>query len=541
MAKIKRLKDKDGVMHTLGDADVAAYESTLSGAATNVPYSSAVKAYADGVGTTAATNLATHANNQNNPHNVTKAQVGLGNVDNKSSATIRGEITKANVTSALGFTPIDSAKMGVASGVATLDTDGKVPAAQLPAYVDDVIEGYLYNGKFYQDSAHTIEITAMAGKIYTDLTTNKTYRWSGTQYTEISASLTLGETSSTAYRGDRGKTAYDHSQVSGDSTVHHTHSNKALLDTYEQTETDLADAVSKKHSHSNKAELDKIADGDKAKWDAKQGALKFDGTYNASTNKAATVSSVTSRIQALDATKESTDGTNVQVKVTETDGKITAVNITTDNTESKNNKVTSWSTTTSDTNYPSEKLVKTALDGKQPSGSYKTTQTAKTDPTASGTTITAIDTISQNANGEITATKKTIRSASATQSGVMSSTHYSKLEGVATGATKVESSTTNGNIKINGTEAAVYTHPAGTATAAAAKKVGMDALGHVVLGAALAKSDIGLGNVENKSSATIRSEITSTNVTTALGFTPMANTVGLTVGNDDDGYYFELS
>lgn len=48
----------------------------------------------------------------------------------------------------------------------------------------------------------------------------------------------------------------------------HTHSNKALLDTYTQTEANLADAVTKKHAHSNKTELDKIASGDKAKWDA---------------------------------------------------------------------------------------------------------------------------------------------------------------------------------------------------------------------------------------------------------------------------------
>lgn len=67
----------------------------------------------------------------------------------------------------------------------------------------------------------------------------------------------------------------------------------------------------------------------------KQDPITFDGTYNASTNKAATVSSVTSRIQALDATVTSSDGSNVQVKVTETDGKITAVNITTDNTATK--------------------------------------------------------------------------------------------------------------------------------------------------------------------------------------------------------------
>lgn len=44
--------------------------------------------------------------------------------------------------------------------------------------------------------------------------------------------------------------------------------NKALLDTYDQTNADIKDAVSKKHSHANAAELDKIATGDKAKWDA---------------------------------------------------------------------------------------------------------------------------------------------------------------------------------------------------------------------------------------------------------------------------------
>lgn len=48
----------------------------------------------------------------------------------------------------------------------------------------------------------------------------------------------------------------------------HTHANKALLDTYTQTEANLADAVAKKHVHTNATELDKIADGDKAKWDA---------------------------------------------------------------------------------------------------------------------------------------------------------------------------------------------------------------------------------------------------------------------------------
>lgn len=105
---------------------------------------------------------------------------------------------------------ISSTEKGAANGVAELDSNGKVPSSQLPSYVDDIIEGYYYNGKFYKEAAHTTEITGETGKIYVDLASEKTYRWGGSEYVEISASLALGETSSTAYRGDRGKAAYDH-------------------------------------------------------------------------------------------------------------------------------------------------------------------------------------------------------------------------------------------------------------------------------------------------------------------------------------------
>jgi hypothetical protein len=89
-------------------------------------------------------------------------------------------------------------------------------------------------------------------------------------------------------------------------------------------------------------------------------ALTPKGTFEAFAKAA----DITTAIDGLDSTVTSSDGTNIQVKVTETNGKITAVNITTDKTEDKNNKVTSWSTTTTNTHYPSEKLVKDSLDGK---------------------------------------------------------------------------------------------------------------------------------------------------------------------------------
>lgn len=84
--------------------------------------------------------------------------------------------------------------------VPTLDTNGKILETYLPSYVDDVVEGYYYNGKFYTTSAHTTEITAETGKIYVDLPSNTTYRWGGTTYVPITnpVDIMTGATASTA-------------------------------------------------------------------------------------------------------------------------------------------------------------------------------------------------------------------------------------------------------------------------------------------------------------------------------------------------------
>lgn len=89
---------------------------------------------------------------------------------------------------------------GQPGGLAELDSIGKVPAAQLPSYVDDVLE-FSTKDQFPQ--------TGETGKIYVAKDTNLTYRWTGTQYLEISQSLALGETPSTAYPGDKGKANRD--------------------------------------------------------------------------------------------------------------------------------------------------------------------------------------------------------------------------------------------------------------------------------------------------------------------------------------------
>lgn len=94
------------------------------------------------------------------------------------------------------------------SGKADL-IDGKVPSTQLPSYVDDVLE---------YTNLESFPLTGEAGKIYIAIDTNKTYRWSGSAYVEISESIVLGETSSTAYRGDRGAAAYAAAITNVDST-----------------------------------------------------------------------------------------------------------------------------------------------------------------------------------------------------------------------------------------------------------------------------------------------------------------------------------
>lgn len=262
MSILKKIKDKTGTIHDLGDSRVDAFETELSGAEHNVPYSPAVLAKTNAI----EASVSSHIGNTANPHKVKKEQIGLANVENKSSTQIRSEITKENVTNALGYTPIDESRIGAANGVASLDASGRIPASQIPGGFDNIEE---------YDNLAAFPTTGEEGKIYVAKDTNLTYRWTGSQYVEISPSLALGETATTAYRGDRGKVAYDHSKVSGNSTIHHTHANKELLDTYKQTEADLANAVSKVHDHGNKDVLDGITSDKVNSWDGKEDAFEI--------------------------------------------------------------------------------------------------------------------------------------------------------------------------------------------------------------------------------------------------------------------------
>ena len=170
------------------------------------------------------------------PGSVTRGAIAPGAVDNTPTAGSNNLITSTAVAAAIkaiqtvvlenkeltdaelqniintanGLTDavndrIPISEKGMYGGVATLGEDGRVPASQLPGFVDDVKEGYLFEGKFYRDAEHTDPMEPQGDVIYIDLSTDKEYRWGGTKYAQISESLALGETAETAYAGSKGK------------------------------------------------------------------------------------------------------------------------------------------------------------------------------------------------------------------------------------------------------------------------------------------------------------------------------------------------
>lgn len=184
--KVWRVKDASGsleqvlvetsaeqvtVVDAAGKLTSTNVEDALQELATNISNAGKVDDVKDANGNSIVTNKVA---------NLSKEAVSLGNVTNDAQ--------------------VKRSEMGSASGVATLDTAGKVPSSQLPSYVDDVLE--------YANKA-SFPTTGESGKIYVAQDTNLTYRWSGTAYVEISPSLALGETSSTAYAGDKGKANAD--------------------------------------------------------------------------------------------------------------------------------------------------------------------------------------------------------------------------------------------------------------------------------------------------------------------------------------------
>lgn len=137
---------------------------------------------------------------------LTKSDVGLSNVTNDAQ--------------------VKRSEMGVAGGVATLDSSGLVPASQLPSYVDDVVEVYATytineDGTFsdialYSDSDHTTAITGETGKIYQNIGgTSYQFRYTGSSYAVVGQPTVIGTVTGTAFDGAKGQVAYKHAQAKG--------------------------------------------------------------------------------------------------------------------------------------------------------------------------------------------------------------------------------------------------------------------------------------------------------------------------------------
>ena len=148
---------------------------------------------------------------------------------------------------------------GANNGIAELDSSGKVPSSQLPSFVDDVVD---------YATLSAFPVTGESGKIYVALDTNLTYRWSGSVYVEISPSLALGETSASAYRGDRGKIAYDHSQLTSGNPHNVTKSDVGLSNVANLDTTNPVNIV-------QTASYRFVTDTEKSTWNGKQDLLGF--------------------------------------------------------------------------------------------------------------------------------------------------------------------------------------------------------------------------------------------------------------------------
>lgn len=132
----------------------------------------------------------------------------------------------AGKQNSLGYTAENTTNKGAAGGYAPLDSNAKVPAANLPGFVDDIVMGTLTNSTTFtaagNDNVANGVVVPNSSTIYVDTTTNLQYRWSGAAYVSMNASLALGTTSTTAFRGDYGQIAYTHSQIADGSNPHAT-------------------------------------------------------------------------------------------------------------------------------------------------------------------------------------------------------------------------------------------------------------------------------------------------------------------------------
>lgn len=399
-------------------------------------------------------------------------------------------------------------------GVPTIDANGKILETFLPSYVDDVVEGYYYDGKFYTSSAHTTEITAETGKIYVDIPSNTTYRYGGTSYVLITnpVDVMTGATSSTAgvaglvpappagaqgkfLRGDGTWETVVTSDIKARQAIDTSNKNYPLLFSYAETSsttTNIDNTTRRNNSIYVNPSTGTVT------------ATNFAGKINNHTVNADVPSNpvFTDTKYTLSGTTYDTNNTAQIVTLTPSSGTATTATIAAMTGASSSAAGKAGLVPKPAAGDQSKFLradgtwvVPTNTDTKVTQNISSDT-TGKTYPlifsyyevgstTATAQTVSRKDTIyATPKDGSITATNFIGNINGMTINGTSGSTY--DLGNI----TKVEASSTNGKIKINGTDTTVYTHPSHTSKTSGLYKITVDSLGHVSAATAVAKSDI---------------------------------------------------
>lgn len=341
---------------------------------------------------------------------------------------------------------------GKANGLASLDNGGKVPSSQLPSYVDDVIEINTFNN---------LPSTGESGKIYITQDTNLTYRWSGSAYTEISKSLALGETSSTAYPGDKGKSTTDIVNSLSDTLV-----NDVLVSQSNQDSVSLTVKSITKNS-TNKSNKLLLTDGEPVLLTDGSPILlaENDGLYSQADDKTITINQASAFAAGVMSSSDKTklDGLKSQAEID-----TTINNVQNNLTTHINNKANPHQVTkeqvglsnvdnTSDANKPISTATQNALNDKfSATDGNALKQRVDNIPELVATDIT-VDSDNDSVNisldktsivdGTLSGTTININSATASKAGILVPTDKSKIDKIITNGNGTKYLSDNGTYK----------------------------------------------------------------------------------------------
>lgn len=343
---------------------------------------------------------------------------------------------------------------GKANGLASLDDSGKVPSTQLPSYVDDVLE-------FTQ--LDQLPKPGESGKIYVVTSTNLQYRWSGSDYVEISKSLALGETSSTAYPGDKGKATTDVVNSLSDNLV-----NDVLVSQSDKNSVSLTiKSITKNPVKKNKELL--LVDGEPVLLTDNTPILLADnvndGLYDQADDKLITINQASSFTAGVMSASDKTklDGLKAQAEID------TSISNVQNNLNAHiNNRTNPHRVTkeqigldqvdnTSDANKPISNATQTALNGKfSATDGNALKQRVDNIPELVATNIT-VDSDNDSVNisldkasivdGTLSGTTININSATASKAGILVPTDKSKIDKIITNGNGTKYLSDNGTYK----------------------------------------------------------------------------------------------